>query len=86
MGGLHLPPSSHGHSRTRDFLPDLDWLGDRLAIGGGREPMVSRVEVLGDRTIRGQEALRMPSGLALSQPCCVRWRGLSEGLRTLLNI
>ena len=42
--GIEVPAKSFGHD---------------LAIGGGREPVAPRSEVLGDGTIRGEEPLRM---------------------------
>ena len=53
----------------RDFVPDLEPLGHDVAIGGGREPVASWTEVLGDGTIGGEEPLGMSWGLeALHAP------------------
>jgi hypothetical protein len=44
----------------RDFLPALKALDHFLSIGLGGEAVASWSEVLGEGTIRGEEALCMP--------------------------
>lgn len=44
----------------RNFVPDLESLGHGLAIRGSGEPVASRAEVLGDRTIRSEKTLGLP--------------------------
>jgi hypothetical protein len=56
--GLTLPLGSH--RCARDFLPHLASLPHYLTVCGRGKSMPSRSEVLGYRTIGGEEALRVP--------------------------
>jgi hypothetical protein len=49
-----------GCRRSRDFVPALESWGQDAAIGGGREPVASRSEMLGNGPIRGEEPLHLP--------------------------
>jgi hypothetical protein len=46
--------------RSRDFVPALEALDHFLSIGLSGEAVASWSEVLGEGTIRGEEALGMP--------------------------
>jgi hypothetical protein len=55
--------------RPCHFVPDLKSLGHDVAIHGGRKSVASWAEMLGDQSIRREEALGMPRGLeALHAP------------------
>jgi hypothetical protein len=41
------------------FVPDLKSLGHDVAVHGGRKPVASWAEMLGDQSIRGEETLRV---------------------------
>jgi hypothetical protein len=49
--------------KAGDVPPEVKSLSHLLAIRGGRKLVSPRVEVLGNRTIRGQESLSVPGGL-----------------------
>jgi hypothetical protein len=42
------------------FLPDLEALDHLLSVRPGRKQVAARAKVLRNRTIRAEEALRMP--------------------------
>jgi hypothetical protein len=60
VGELHGTRLLGGYDRARHVLPALELLSHFSAILEGGEPVASRSEVLGDGTIRGEEALCIP--------------------------
>ena len=86
MGGWRLTRCLGGHDRAHDLWPALEALSHVWAILGGREPVASRSDVLGDGTIRGEKPLGVPwqrEGLpALLQLA----RGMVRGFRAVVEI
>jgi hypothetical protein len=58
---VHTPMGSEplGGGSPCNFGPDLKSLGHDVAVHGGRKPVASWAEMLGDQPIRGEEALRV---------------------------
>src|SRR5262245_18023377 len=75
-----------GCRRSRDFVPALESLGQDVAIGGGREPVASRSEMLGNGTIRGEEPLRLHGRLEPLHPPLPLAGGLMGVLRAVIEI
>jgi hypothetical protein len=61
--------------------PGVESLAHLLTVRGGRTPMPPRAEVLGNRTIRGQEPLGVPGGLEPLHASLPLTRGLMRILR-----
>jgi hypothetical protein len=62
LGTKVYPPSASDPlccSSPRDGVLALESLGHDVVIRGGREPVASQSEMLGDETIRREESLRM---------------------------
>jgi hypothetical protein len=55
----HLRPLRSG-GEAGDVSPGVESLAHLLAVHGGRDPVTPRADVLGDGTIRGEKALRVP--------------------------
>ena len=56
------PPSASaplGCCRPRDVVPHLEAMGHDVALRGDREPVAARSDVVGERSIRGEEPRRM---------------------------
>jgi hypothetical protein len=86
VGGLSLVLLLRDHGRARDFLPVLESLGHLLAVRGSGKPMPSRSEVLGNRTIRGEETLGVPGRLKSLHPLLPLARGLMRILGAVIEV
>jgi len=79
-----LPLGSYPHARN--LFPHLESFAYLLTVLGRRKPMPAWSKVLGNGTIRGEKALRMPSGLEpLHAPLALAGR-LVRILRAVVEI
>jgi hypothetical protein len=86
VGGLHRLWPLGGHDRARDLAPHLESLPHLVSVVGGREEVTPRSKVLGDGTIRGEEALGLSGGLKPLHPPLPLARGLMRILGTVVQI
>lgn len=85
-GELHRRRPLGGHGRARPLLPNLESLGHLLAIRGGAKPMASRAEVMRNRPLRSQEALRISRRFEPLHPPLRLAGGLVRILRAVIQV
>jgi hypothetical protein len=86
LTGLHLTGSLCGSCCTRELLPGLKSLCHFLPVLPSGQAMPTGAEICGDQTIRRQEALRVPSGLASLHPPFPLPRGLMRILCAVIEV
>src|SRR5262245_12643866 len=83
---FHLFPPSGGQSESRDLLPDLKFFLHLLTIDGGRKPMPTRSEMLGDGAIGGEKTLGLTGRLKALHTSLALAGGLMRVLGAITEI